>query len=197
MRVLFKIKAMTLLLSIGLLRASSEGSSHSEASWLDSWILPDPGIFLWTIVTFLIVLLILKVKAWGPLVAALENREKQVENSLKAAEKAIEEAEKVSSDYEQSIKDAQVKSQKIISDSKVAAEKVKAEIEKTAAEKAESMLENAKIQITTEKENAIKDIRDIAIDLSIDIAAKVIEKNIDSEENRRLVEEAMNNIGKS
>jgi len=59
------------------------------------------------------------------------------------------------------------------------------------------MLENAKIQITTEKENAIKDIRDIAIDLSIDIASKVIEKNIDSEENRRLVEEAMNNIGKS
>ena len=59
------------------------------------------------------------------------------------------------------------------------------------------MLANAKEHINAEKENAIKDIRDIAIDLSIDIASKVIEKNIDSEENRRLVEEAMNNIGES
>ena len=197
MRLSFKIKMMTFLLSIGLLNASSGGSSHSEANWLDSWIMPNPGIFLWTIVTFLIVLFILKAKAWGPLVEALENREKQVENSLKAAERAIEEAEKVSSDYEQSIKDAQTKSQKILSDSKKVAEKVKAEIEKTASEKAELMIENAKEQINSEKENAIKDIRDIAIDLSIDIASKVIEKNVDSEENRRLVEEAMNNIGKS
>ena len=197
MKSLFKIKAITLLLSAGLLKASPNGGTHSDANWLESWIMPDPGIFLWTIVTFLIVLLILKVKAWGPLVEALKNREEQVENSLKAAEKAIEEAEKVSSDYEQSIKDAQVKSQKIILDSKKAAEKVKAEIEKTTAAKAESMIENAKEQINSEKDNAIKDIRDIAIDLSIDIASKVIEKNIDSEENRRLIEEAMNNIGKS
>ena len=61
----------------------------------------------------------------------------------------------------------------------------------------EQMIENAKEQINSEKENAIKDIKDIAIDLSIDIASKVIEKNIDSEENRKLAEEAMNNIGKS
>ena len=67
----------------------------------------------------------------------------------------------------------------------------------SAEEKAESLLANAKEQINIEKENAINDIRDIAIDLSIDIASKVIERNIDSEENRRLVEEAMNNIGES
>ena len=59
------------------------------------------------------------------------------------------------------------------------------------------MIEKAKEQINSEKENAIKDIRDMAIDLSIDIASKVIEKNIESEENRRLIEEAMNNIGES
>ena len=62
MRLLFKIKAMTFLLSMGLLKASSEGSNRSDSNWLESWIIPDPGIFLWTIVTFLIVLLILKVK---------------------------------------------------------------------------------------------------------------------------------------
>ena len=155
------------------------------------------GLLFWSVITFLLLLVVLKKVAWGPILSALESREEEIKNALSAAAKAKEEAEKVSSDYEQSMKDAQVKAQKIISDSKAAAEKVKADIEKTAEEKAESMLANAKEHINAEKENAIKDIRDIAIDLSIDIASKVIEKNIDSEENRRLVEEAMNNIGES
>tara|TARA_B100001250_G_C19800070_1_gene790612 strand:+ start:1232 stop:1657 length:426 start_codon:yes stop_codon:yes gene_type:complete len=141
--------------------------------------------------------MVLKKVAWGPIISALENREEEIKNALSAAEKAKEEAEKVSSDYEQSMKEAQIKAQKIISDSKIAAEKVKVDIEKAAEEKSELMVANAKEHINAEKENAIKDIRDIAIDLSIDIASKVIEKNIDSEENRRLVEEAMNNIGES
>ncbi len=155
------------------------------------------GTLFWSVITFLLLLVVLKKVAWGPILSALESRETEIKNALSAAEKAKEEAEKVSSDYEQSMKDAQVKAQKIISDSKTAAEKVKVDIEKVAEEKAESMLANAKEHINAEKENAIKDIRDIAIDLSIDIASKVIEKNIDSEENRRLVEEAMNNIGES
>ena len=155
------------------------------------------GLLFWSVITFLLLLVVLKKVAWGPILSALESRETEIKNALSAAEKAKEEAEKVSSDYEQSMKDAQVKAQKIISDSKAAAEKVKVDIEKAAEQKAESMLANAKEHINAEKENAIKDIRDIAIDLSIDIASKVIEKNIDSEENRRLVEEAMNNIGES
>ena len=155
------------------------------------------GLLFWSVITFLLLLVVLKKVAWGPILSALESREEEIKNALSAAEKAREEAEKVSSDYEQSMKDAQVRAQKIISDSKVAAEKVKTDIEKSAEEKAELMLINAKDQINAEKENAIKDIRDIAIDLSIDIASKVIEKNIDSEENRRLIEEAMNNIGES
>ena len=155
------------------------------------------GLLFWSVITFLLLLMVLKKVAWGPILSALESREEEIKNALSAAAKAKEEAEKVSSDYEQSMKDAQIKAQKIISDSKVAAEKVKADIEKAAEVKAESMLVNAKEHINAEKENAIKDIRDIAIDLSIDIASKVIEKNIDSEENRRLVEEAMNNIGES
>ena len=155
------------------------------------------GVLFWSVITFLLLLVVLKKVAWGPILSALEDREKEIKSALNAAEEARVEAEKVSSDYEQSMKDAQIKAQKIISDSKAAAEKVKVDIEKSAEEKAESILENAKEQINAEKENAIEDIRDIAIDLSIDIASKVIEKNIDSEENRRLVEEAMNNIGKS
>ena len=53
-----------------------------ESSWIDSWLMPDPGLFLWTLVTFFIVLIILKAKAWGPLMDALDDREKRINDAL-------------------------------------------------------------------------------------------------------------------
>jgi len=155
------------------------------------------GLLFWSVVTFILLLVVLKKIAWGPIISALENRELEIKNALNAAEKAKLEAEKISSDYEQSIKDAKIEAQKIISESKASAEKVKLNIEKSAEEKAESILSNAKEQISVEKENAINEIRDIAIDLSIDVASKVIGQNIDSNKNRNLAKEAMANIGNS
>ena len=197
MKLFSKINITSALLSMGVLNASSEGADHSNANWLESWIMPDPGIFLWTIVTFLIVLFILKVKAWGPLVEALEKREKQVEDSLKAAEKAIEEAERVSSDYEDSIRKAQAKAQQIISDAKIAGEKVKLDLETVANKKADEIIEKAKAQIDTERVRVINEIKTVAIEISLSAAAKVIEKNLDSDDNRKLVKEALDDIGQT
>ena len=197
MRLISKIKVITILLSMGFLNASPEGADHSDANWLESWIMPDPGIFLWTIVTFLIVLFILKVKAWEPLVEALEKREKQVEDSLKAAEKAIEEAERVSSDYEDSIRKAQAKAQQIISDAKIAGEKVKLDLETVANKKADEIIEKAKAQIDTERVRVISEIKTMAIEISLSAATKVIEKNLDSDDNRKLVNEALEEIGQT
>ena len=194
MKLFSKINITSSLLLMEVLNASSEGTEHSNANWLESWIMPDPGIFLWTIVTFLIVLFILKVKAWGPLVEALEKREKQVEDSLKATKKAIEEAERVSSDYEESIRKAQAKAQQIISDAKTTGEKVKLDLETVANKKAD---EKAKAQIDTERVRVINEIKTVAIEISLSAAAKVIEKNLDSDDNRKLVKEALDDIGQT
>tara|TARA_B100000029_G_scaffold481514_1_gene530649 strand:+ start:124 stop:603 length:480 start_codon:yes stop_codon:yes gene_type:complete len=152
------------------------------------------GLLFWSVVTFLLLLVVLKKVAWGPIISALEQRENDIKDALNAAEEAKKEAEKVSNDYEQSIKEAQKQSQQIIADSKEAAEKVKAKIENDASKKAESMLNDAKIQINAEKENAINEIKSIAIDLSIEAASKVVEKNVDNEDNRKLVNDAIAEI---
>ena len=152
------------------------------------------GLLFWSVVTFLLLLVVLKKVAWGPIISALEQRENDIKDALNAAEEAKKEAEKVSNDYEQSIKEAQKQSQQIIADSKEAAEKVKAKIENDASKKAESMLNDAKIQINAEKENAINEIKAIAIDLSIEAASKVVEKNVDNEDNRKLVNDAIAEI---
>ena len=72
------IKNIVLILFLTGLSFASGGSGHSEATWMDNWLKPDPGIFLWTIVTFFIVLIILKAKAWGPLMDALDKREAEI-----------------------------------------------------------------------------------------------------------------------
>ena len=74
-------------------------NSGEPANWLTGWLIPDPGLFIWTLITFGIVLFILKWKAWGPLMSALEEREKRISDALSSADKAKEEAEKSLSSY--------------------------------------------------------------------------------------------------
>ena len=169
-------------------------SSH-EGGWMEKWLSFDPGLFMWTIVTFIIVLTILKWKAWGPLVSALDKRAEDIKNALSAADRAKEDAEKASQDYEELVKKAHAEAQQIISDSKNAGERVKNEIESTAKEKAEEIIGKAKTQIEAESQKAIQEIKSSVIDLSIEAAEKIIEKNLDYEDNRKLVDQTLDNMG--
>ena len=177
--------------------AADHTSAAHEGGWMEKWLSFDPGLFMWTIVTFLIVLFILKWKAWGPLMSALDKREEDIKNALSAADRAKEDAEKASQDYEELIKKAHSESQQIISDSKIAGEKVKNGIESAAKEKAEEMIEKAKIQIEAERQKAIQEIKSSVVDLSIEAASKILEKNMDSKENRKLVDQTLDSVGQS
>ncbi|MBT7619173.1 MAG: F0F1 ATP synthase subunit B [Calditrichaeota bacterium] len=145
----------------------------------------------------LIVLIILKAKAWGPLMDALDKREAEIKNSLEAADKARKEADAVSQEYDEMVKKAQIEAHKIVTESKSAGERVKAEIEKNAKLKADEMLQKAKEQIETEKEKAVKEIKSVIVELSISAASKVIEKNLDSDDNKKLIESTLNDIGRA
>ena len=180
---------------------ATEGPDHNDLAnaggWMEKWLSFDPGLFMWTIITFFIVLAILKWKAWGPLIDALDKREEDIRNALSSAEKAKEEAGKVAEDYEEMIRKAQAEAQKIIAESKAAGERVREEIKVTAEKEAGDILEKAQHQIQTEKEKAVQEIRSSVVEFSLQAAAKVIEKNLDSEDNRRLIKETVAGIGKS
>ena len=179
----------------GLILAS-EGSGNGDTSgWMEKWLSFDPGLFLWTIVTFFIVLAILKWKAWGPLINALDKREEDIREALASAEKARQDAEKASSEYEDMMKKARVEAQQIVADGKAAGERVKNDIESAANDKANEIIEKAKAQIDAERRKAIQEIKSSIVDLSMDAAAKVIERNLDSDDNRKLVDQALEGIG--
>ena len=180
---------------------ASEGSEQSDAAhgggWMEKWLSFDPGLFMWTIVTFFIVLMLLKWKAWGPLMSVLDKRAEDIKNALSAADRAKEDAEKASQDYEKLVQKAHIEGQQIISDSKAAGEKVKNDIESVARENAEKMIGKAKTQIEAESQKALQEIKSSVVDLSIEAAEKIIEKNLDSEDNRKLVEKTLDSIGQA
>ena len=179
----------------GLILAS-EGSGNGDTSgWMEKWLSFDPGLFLWTIVTFFIVLAILKWKAWGPLINALDKREEDIREALASAEKARQDAEKASSEYEDMMRKAQAEAQQIVSEGKAAGERVKNDIQSSANDKADEIIEKAKAQIDAERRKAIQEIKSSVVDLSMDAAAKVIERNLDSDDNRKLVDQALEGIG--
>ena len=155
------------------------------------------GLLAWTVITFVLLLVVLKKVAWGPILDALEARENEIKDALNAAEKAREEAERVSSDYEDAIHKAQAEAQQIISDAKTAGEKVKLDFEAIASVKADEIIEKAKAQIDAERVKVISEIKTVAVEISLSAAAKVIERNLDSDDNRKLVNEALEGIGQA
>ena len=179
----------------GLILAS-EGSGNGDTSgWMEKWLSFDPGLFMWTIVTFFIVLAILKWKAWGPLINALDKREEDIREALASAEKARQDAEKASSEYEDMMRKAQAEAQQIVSEGKAAGERVKNDIQSAANDKADEIIEKAKAQIDAERRKAIQEIKSSVVNLSMEAAARVIEKNLDSDDNRKLVDQALEGIG--
>ena len=177
--------------------SSTKGNTAHEGGWMEKWLSFDPGLFMWTIVTFFIVLFILKWKAWGPLMSALDRREDDIRKALASAEKAKEEADKVAEDYDKMIRKAQSEAQKIVAESKATGERVREEIKETAEKEARQILDKAQVQIDSEKEKAVKEIKSVIVDFSIQAASKVIEKNLESEDNRRLINDTLEGIGKA
>ena len=182
------IRLIVLVSLVSTIFAGSDSNdSHTHSvNWLTNWLQPDPGLFIWTLITFFVVLFILKWKAWGPLMNALEERENRINEALSSADKAKEEAEKVSDDYDKMIKKAQSEAQEIVSKGKEAGEKIRADIENKAKEKADELMSKTKKEIDSAKAKAIDDIKLASVDLAIQAASKIIDKNLDDASNRDL-----------
>jgi F-type H+-transporting ATPase subunit b len=156
----------------------------------------DPGLYVWTILTFLLLFFLLTKFAWKPLLKALSEREEKIRSSLEKADEAQQKLERLSAEGEEIIGKARAEAQSIVSDGKVAAEKVRDEIETKAKEKANTIVARAEKQITAEKEQAINDIRGEVAALSIQVAEKLIRKNLSKKENMALIKESLDIAGK-
>ena len=155
---------------------------------------PDPGLFIWTILTFLILLFLLAKFAWNPLLAMLDKREETIRQSLDDAEKARLELEQLQKKSEEIIAQARSEAQTIVQEGKVITERLKDDVLNKAKDKSDEIVANAQKIIQAEKDRAIGEIKAEAVDISINIASKLIAKNLSKEDNKQLIEDALNRI---
>ncbi len=168
--------------------------THGAESQQNPLVKLDPGLFIWTILTFVLISTILAKFAWKPLLAMLEERNKSIEDSLLSAEKARKELENINQESEVNLTQAKTEAQSIISEAKSAADNLKDDIVSKAKQEADSQLEKAKVQINVEKDKALQDIRKEVVNLSIDVAEKIIKKNLSKEDNVELINSSLENI---
>jgi len=154
----------------------------------------DPGLFIWTILTFLVLLFVLAKFAWKPLLKMLKEREELIRSSLEDAEKAQVELARLNAEGEDIVNRARSEAQTILSEGKAAAAKLKDETLLSAKEQANSIIAEAENQIKIEKEKAISEIKTEVVELSLSITEKLITKNISKEDNKVIIEESLRNV---
>jgi F-type H+-transporting ATPase subunit b len=155
---------------------------------------PDPGLFIWTIITFLVLLTLLAKFAWGPLLRALESRQEMIRKSLDDAEEARRELERLHLESAQILKQARVQGESIMSQSRSDAERLREELKQKARAEADTIVRTAGRQIQLETAQALQQIRREAADLSVMIASKLIQRNLSKEDNDRLIDEALKQV---
>ena len=155
----------------------------------------NKGMILWTLVVFLILVALLWRLGWPALLKSVEEREQRIAKQLADAEKANAEAAKLLEQHKQALDKARSEAQEMITAAKSVAQKEREQLLAKTREEQEALLERARREIGAEKEKAIQDLRREAVDLSIAAASKLVESNLDSEANRRLVLDYLATIG--
>jgi F-type H+-transporting ATPase subunit b len=152
---------------------------------------PDPGLYIWTIVTFLILLALLARFAWGPLLDALEKRQEAIRSSLDDARKAKEELARLQGESARILAEARTEAANIISSTRSDAARFADEMRQKARADAEAVVRNAQREIDTQTNRAIETIRREAIDLSVAVASKILRREITPGDNQRLVDDTI------
>src|SRR5712691_2216568 len=152
------------------------------------------GNAVWTLAIFLIVVILLGKFAWGPVLALLQQREEFIHRSLSDAKRDREEAEARLKQYGAKLQSAQAEAVAIIENARRDSDRLREELRQRARTEADTILKNAERQIETQTTRAVQQIRREAVDMSVAIASKLLQRNISKEDNEKLIADALKQI---
>ena len=165
-----------------------------------TFLLGDAGVqwgdFLFYLIMFIIMLLIVKHFAWGPVTKMMDKRATKISNDIDSAEKARKEAEDLAAKRQTALENSRTKAAGIIDRAKQNGEQQKASIVNAANEEVKTMKVNAKKDIQQEKQDALSSVKNDVAELSIEIASKIIQKELTPESQKELVDSYIEGLGK-
>lgn len=158
-------------------------------------ITPEFGLLFWQTITFLFLLLLLSRFAWKPIMSSLREREETIEGALRSAELARQEMTKLRADNERLLDEARAERDAMMRKAQQTADAIVEEAKNKAAAESNRIVESARAAIQSERQAAIDDIRRQVATLSVDIAEKVIRRQINGDtQQRQLVDQFVKDI---
>ena len=157
----------------------------------------NPGLIIWTIVTFLLLAFVLGKFGWGPLLAALEGREQRIRDAIAEAEKARAEAQELLRQHQEMIAKAESEAREIVQAARETSEQLQREAEVAARAESQRLLDQARREIQGAKEAALREIRDVVADLAVAAAGKIIRERLDPEHHRQMIDELISSLPES
>jgi F-type H+-transporting ATPase subunit b len=186
------------VLALALATSTSPAfASESAAGGPPNLLDPNVGVMAWTLVIFVLLLVVLSKFAFKPLFAAVEAREKALEDAIEGAKRDRAAAESALAEQKAQLEAARTQAQQIIADSRATAEKMRTDLLAQTKAQQEEMIDQARRAIEGEKSAAIASLRAEAVDLAIAGASRVIEQNLDSAGNRQIVERFLASLDSS
>lgn len=154
---------------------------------------PSIGLIFWMTISFIVLLIILGKYAWKPILKALENRENSIQKSLDEAKNAREAMAKLTSQNEQILKEARMEREAILKEAREIKDKIINDAKDAATAESNKIIQSAKETINAERISAINQIKSEVADLSVNIAKKVLQKELSSpEEQKKLIDSLVN-----
>ena len=185
---------LALLIAAMLTPASLLAQEHGAAPASGGLMSLQINLMFWTLVIFLILFWMLRKYAFPPIFKAVEARERALEEAIEGAKQDRDEAAKLLAEHRRQIENARGEAQRFIAEGRQMAEKMRGELLEQARREQQDILERARREIESERDRAIAELRREAVDLAIAGASKVIEENLDSSSNRRLVEQFLASV---
>lgn len=148
-------------------------------------VMPEFGLFFWMLISFSILLLVLKRFAWGPILKALSDRETSIEEALKSAENAKKEMMLLQSENEKILKEAILEREKIVREARDLKESIIRDARNEAVSEANKVMESARATIEHERVAAISDIKNLIANFSVEIAGKILQEKLSGDDRQK------------
>jgi F-type H+-transporting ATPase subunit b len=155
----------------------------------------NTGLSSWTLIVFAALVFVLGKFAWGPILAAVDAREKGIQSALDEAASRNEEAADLLAEHKEQLADARRQANELIGEGKAAGENVRKEIEEKARSEAQLIVERARAEIERERDAAIDALRKESVDLALAAASRLMRENLDQDKDRQLVERYLSGLG--
>lgn len=171
------------------------GAAVASEGGNDNLFAGDLGNAIWTVVIFVVLLVVLRKFAWGPLLEGLQKRETFIRESLEKAKADREAAEAHLEEYAAKLRQARSDASGIVEEGRRDAEALKQKIESDARAEADLVVERARREIELAKRAAVKEIYSVAGRLATQAASKIVRRELKAEDHQRLIEESIRELG--